>query len=73
MVTNQFMITEGVHGYFHYHISYVDTFSKSLCGKNETTMWTDIPMDTWGFRGHLKERYCKECKEIYEKITNEET
>lgn len=62
------MITEGAPGYWHYHISYVETFIKPLCGKDLTTMWTNLPMNTWGMKTHLKERYCTECKEIYDKI-----
>lgn len=42
----KFMITEGVMGYWHYHISDSDTPSKSLCGKH--TMRTSIPLVTEG-------------------------
>jgi hypothetical protein len=52
-------ITEGVEGYFYYHLSLAGNKTKSLCGK--TVMNTEIPLTTWGRVGHLKERYCKDC------------
>ena len=61
----KFMITEEWTGYFHYHISNCDTFTKPICGKDITTMQTSIPLDTWGVITHLKEKYCDKCKEIY--------
>jgi len=66
----EFMVTEAAPGYWSYHISYVDTFTKPLCGKDIVTMVTAIPMNTWGFVGHLRERYCDECKKIYEEKSN---
>jgi hypothetical protein len=62
-----YMITEEAPGYWHYHISYTDSFIQPLCGKKITTMWTHIPLDTWGLVTHLRERYCEKCKEIYDK------
>jgi hypothetical protein len=62
------MITEEAPGYYHYHISYVEDYIRPVCGKDMITMWTHIPMNTWGCKGHLKEKYCKECKEIYDKM-----
>ena len=60
----EFVITEGVEGYWHYHISHKDKFIKSLCGKD--TMMTELTFSSWGFIGHLKERYCKECYQKYQ-------
>ncbi len=56
------IISEGVMGYFYYHISPNNTLTKSLCGK--TVMPTQIPVNTWGIVGHLNERYCKECEKL---------
>jgi hypothetical protein len=27
-------------------------------------MLTHIPVDTWGFKSHLNEKYCKKCEEL---------
>lgn len=67
-----FMITEEAPGFWHYHISYKETFTKPLCGKDMTTMWTNLLMNTWGFEGHLREKYCPDCKEIYDKMIGDE-
>lgn len=56
------IISEGVEGYYFYHISPDDSPTKSLCGK--TVMPTQIPVSTWGFKGHLNERYCAECEKL---------
>lgn len=56
------IISEGVEGYFFYHISPNDTPVKSLCGK--LVMPTSIPLTTWGTKGHLNERYCNECEKL---------
>lgn len=53
-------LREGVAGYWHYHLA-VD--GKPLCG-NKDTMTSGSRLDTWGFRGHLKETYCKECEKV---------
>lgn len=59
----KFMITEGVLGYWHYHISYSDTPSKSLCGKH--TMVTSIPLRLWGIKvDHIPEKFCVECEKL---------
>lgn len=54
-------IAEGVAGTWFYHLAYEGEY-KSLCGKD--VMHTEIPMNTWGFRGHLNERYCHDCEEM---------
>lgn len=65
MNTKEYLITEEWMGYYHYHISLKDSFTKPICGKDITTMQTAIPFDTWGFVGDLKERYCDKCYKIY--------
>jgi hypothetical protein len=67
-MSESFMIVEEVTGYYHYHIALKDTFTKSLCNKNITMMYTAIPLSTWGYVGHLNERYCDKCKEIKESL-----
>ena len=54
------IVTEGVEGYWHYHLSKPETFTRSLCGKQ--VMKTELPLSSWGIVGHLKERYCKDCE-----------
>ena len=56
---DKIVITEGIHGLYHYHLSTHDKCSKSLCGKD--TMQTSLSLAAWGYKGHLKERYCDEC------------
>lgn len=70
---NNFMITEEWTGYFYYHISYRNTYTIPICGKDITTMYTAIPLDAWGVVTHIKERYCPKCKELYDKAMNNET
>lgn len=57
------VITEGVEGYWHYHLSHKDNTKKSLCDCH--TMHTSLPLNSWGTITHLHERYCKRCWEIY--------
>ena len=52
-------ITEGVGGVYMYHLSEVGTNARSLCGAH--TMSTQIPMASWGVRGHLNEKWCAKC------------
>lgn len=54
------MIVEGISGTFYYHLAKRETPQRALCGKE--TMATSIPLESWGSRGHLLERYCKECE-----------
>lgn len=53
------VITEGVEGYFHYHLSHPDKRTRGLCGKQ--VMSTMIPLEAWGSIAHLRERWCDEC------------
>jgi hypothetical protein len=57
------VITEGVAGYYHYHLSLKEKTSKGFCGA--LTMPTAIPLSEWGKPGgeHLAKKYtyCKEC------------
>lgn len=53
-------LVEGIHGTWHYHLS--DDGKTALCGA--WVMPTGVPEDTWGYVGHLNERYCKECERI---------
>jgi hypothetical protein len=66
----EYIITEGVAGYWFYHISEKNKFTKSLCGKD--TMRTSIPLEQWNIKGdgHIPEKYCKECERIYKEKLN---
>jgi hypothetical protein len=61
------VVTESVYGTFHYHLSKANKRSKGLCG--EDTMITGIPLNAWGFKGHLNERYCAECERLCNRKT----
>lgn len=72
MEKDKFMIVEGVHGYYHYHIAFKEIFTTPLCDEKQLTMQTSIPMSAWGKVGHLRERYCAKCKNLYDKVTEDE-
>lgn len=55
-------ITEGVSGVYLYHLGEVGTNARGLCGAQ--TMNTQIPMASWGVRGHLNEKWCASCAEM---------
>lgn len=59
-------VTEGIHGYWFYHLSEPGKHWKSLCGKS--TMQTSMPLSHWGvpFGDHfpIKPRYCRECEKL---------
>jgi hypothetical protein len=59
-VVKERTLVEGIHGTWHYHLS--DDGKTALCGAH--VMVSDAPESTWGFVGHLNERYCKKCAEI---------
>lgn len=59
MASEGLHITEGVGGVYSYHLSDVATNARSLCGAQ--TMNTQIPMASWGARGHLNEKWCSKC------------
>lgn len=63
---NDFMMVEEVYGNWFYHIAYKDFFTHPICGMDIITMQTSIPMSTWGFVGHIRERYCDACKKKYD-------
>jgi hypothetical protein len=55
-------LVEGIAGTWHYHLSDKTKKTKALCGAE--VMSTAIPETVWGYRNHLKERYCRKCAEI---------
>lgn len=58
-------IVEGVAGVWHYHFSESGLNGKpALCGE-KNVMQTEVPLTTWGGKGHLNETYCKECENIF--------
>ncbi len=56
---SELLITEGVAGYYHYHLSREDSFTKALCGRD--VMKTEIPLSSWGVVTHLNETWCEQC------------
>ena len=56
-------IVEGVESTFHYHLR-IKGEKKPLCGY-KYVMHTDLPIDTWGLKTHLNERYCSECERTW--------
>ena len=65
MKNSKILVTEGIESMWYYHLSKSDKPCQSLCGKS--VMRTSVPFENWGIVGHLKERYCKECYDIYNK------
>lgn len=59
------VVRESIHGTWFYHLGRKDEY-KALCGK--PSMPTKIPRSAWGHVGHLKERYCAECKRLADEI-----
>ena len=57
-------IVEGVESMWFYHLSETGKSGQpALCGNNRV-MNTEIPVSTWGQRGHLNEKYCKDCENL---------
>lgn len=52
-------LAEGIHGTWFYHLTDDPRSIRGLCGSQ--TMYTGVPLRTWGYRGHLNERYCSAC------------
>jgi len=63
-IEDKYQVTEGISGYWHYHLSPKSNLSRVLCGAR--TMHCYLPFDRWGFVGHLNEKYCDECLKIAE-------
>jgi len=61
-VVRPVVMTEGIEGHWHYHLSVPSDTTKGLCGKQ--TMPCGSLIDTWGYVGHLREKYCEECKRL---------
>lgn len=59
-VTTALVIREGVSGVYFYHLARGD---QPLCGATRAgpTMATSLPLNSWGQRTHLGEKYCREC------------
>lgn len=58
------IITEGIAGMWHYHLSDPDKPGVSLCGK--PTMRSNMPLSMWGTKGNkeLREYYCEKCASL---------
>ena len=60
LINKSFKVTEGICGIFSYHLSHphVSHFL-SLCGAQ--VMPTRIPIEAWGTKTELNEKYCSDC------------
>ncbi len=61
-MSEDLIVTEGISGVYHYHLSHASRFTRGLCGRQ--TMRTGLSLLQWGGRSdHLHETYCKKCEE----------
>lgn len=67
MVSETIEIVEGVSGVWFYHLS--EDGKNTLCG-NKHFMPTCLSIATWGMKTHVNEKYCKECTEVYQQMTD---
>lgn len=62
-----YVVTEGVAGLYHYHVSRRSTFTQGLCGAR--TMMTAIPLHAWrgpfGADWYKRPTWCRACEEVY--------
>jgi hypothetical protein len=67
MGKKKLFIVEHVSGVWYYHLSETGKSGQpALCG-NTQVMSTEIPISSWGSKGHLNEKYCKECENVLQK------
>lgn len=65
MSKTELQIIETVHGTYSFHLSLKGDM-RPLCGSEITMMPTEIPLETWGLKTHLGEKYCSICSnELY--------
>lgn len=57
----QYRVVESIRGNFFYHLA-VDE-DNTICGSKEF-MERNLPIETWGMKTHLGERYCHQCDMI---------
>lgn len=60
---NDLVLVEGVSGTWFYHLAEAGAPRPALCGERGV-MPTAAPLSLWGYRGHLRERYCAECAAV---------
>lgn len=58
-------VVESITGQWFYHLS-PNRRGPALCGY-ANTMVTHCTLDSWGFRGHLREKYCEKCEKLARK------
>lgn len=69
---SKFQVAESVASTWSYHIAEAPEDSRSpkpLCGMRTIMMRTSIPLEAWGAKTHLNERYCEACRERYDELT----
>ncbi len=62
-------ICEGLSGTYFYHLTdgpHTGAVT-AICGAR--AMPTEVPIEAWGFVGHLNERYCKACEDEWTQRT----
>lgn len=59
-------IVETVTGYYAYHLSASMEVGKypTLCASKTMVMPTLLPLASWNYTGHLREKYCAKCSKI---------
>jgi hypothetical protein len=62
VIPDNLVITEGIMGYWYYHLSKPENINQSLCGKQ--VMRTAMSNTDWGINTELKERYCSNCEKF---------
>lgn len=67
MDKSNLVVDETVSGVYFYHIKEKGTF-KPICGIDRQLLGKDLPLTHWGLRGHLQEKYCKECDKLMREI-----
>jgi len=60
------VVSEGIGGTWHYHLSFENSIATSLCSKQ--TMASNLSRNSWGIKSHLNERYCNECISIEQSV-----
>lgn len=63
------VIDEGIENMYVYHIRLKDKnypgYFKAICGVN--LLGKELPLDFWGLKTHMNEKYCEECMKIFKR------
>ena len=64
-IQKKVVVTEGIWGHWHYHLSHSNCQTLAFCGK--PVMPSFLPLNAWGVKTSLNEKYCEECEKVHEK------